>query len=96
MTLADQWDCLPCGDGQETNDLTAVLKVTNPDFYRHVVSQGELGAADAYGDGDWECDHLTQLFQMFIRNRPTSKSLTGYASRLPGPMQKRSPLVSRQ
>lgn len=82
LTLADQWDCLPCGDGQETNDLTAVLKVKNPAFYRHVVSQGELGAADAYGDGDWECDHLTQLFQMFIRNRPTSKSLTGYASRL--------------
>ena len=84
LTLEDKWDCLLCGDHDDENDLTTVLRVSNPDFYRHLVSLGELGAADTYGDGYWDCDDLTVLFQMFIRNSSASKSFTGFASKLRG------------
>ncbi len=49
-------------------DLEAEVKIIRPEAYRKMALGGSLGAAEAYIDGDWECDGLTSLFRLFVRN----------------------------
>jgi cyclopropane-fatty-acyl-phospholipid synthase len=51
------------------------LGVREPRFYRHAVLGGPLSIAESYLRGDWECDDLTELFQIFIRNGQATKQL---------------------
>jgi len=54
--------------GDPDADLSAKVTVHNPRFYRRMVLGGGLGAAESLFDGDWECDDLTALVRIFIRN----------------------------
>ncbi len=66
------------GAGETTygvGDLTARIVVRDSRFYLRVVLGGGLGAAEALRDGDWECDNLTNLVRIFIRNLPLSDRL---------------------
>ena len=55
--------------GENSRDnLQATITVRNPRFYRRLVTGRSLGMAEAYLDGDFECDDLPSLFRIFSRN----------------------------
>jgi cyclopropane-fatty-acyl-phospholipid synthase len=45
------------------------LTITDPAFYNRVLVHGILGAGEAYMDGLWQCDDLTALVELLLRNR---------------------------
>ncbi len=62
-------ECGRCVLGtNETDELNANVIVRNANFYRSLAMNGDVGAADSYLDGDWDCDDLTSLFRIFCRN----------------------------
>lgn len=52
----------------ESADLRATLQIRSPRFYRDLLTGGSLEFAAAYFRGDWDCDDLTALFRIFVRN----------------------------
>ena len=54
--------------GDNTAELQVSIRVKDPTFYRKMVSSGSIGAAEAYVDGSWSCDELTDLVRIFARN----------------------------
>jgi cyclopropane-fatty-acyl-phospholipid synthase len=63
---------LPDGELRELGDLHArehaVLHVLDDQFFARVLTQGEVGAGDAYLDGMWRADDLALLVRLFVRN----------------------------
>ena len=73
----------------QPGDLQVSLQVHRSQFFREAVLGGTLSVAESYLRGDWDCDHLTQLFRIFIRNQPSMDrlnagwaTLANYAHRL--------------
>ena len=50
-------------------DLAATVHVGNAQFFADVAFGGTVGAGEAYIRGLWECDDLTSLVRIFLRNR---------------------------
>lgn len=59
----------------ERADLHATLQVHRPRFFRQAVCGGTLSVAESYVRGDWECEDLTSLFRIFVRNRNSADRL---------------------
>lgn len=45
------------------------ITVHNDRFYQRVIQYRNLGAGESYIDGDWDCDHLDQLFCQIKTNQ---------------------------
>jgi cyclopropane-fatty-acyl-phospholipid synthase len=56
------------------------VTVRQPRFYRAAVSSGSLGVAESYLRGDWDCDDLTALFRLFLRESETADRLNRYVA----------------
>lgn len=65
-------------------DLEATLVVRRPRFFRRAVLGGTLSVAESYLDGDWDCDDLTSLFRIFIRNRAAADRFDRGPARIAG------------
>jgi cyclopropane-fatty-acyl-phospholipid synthase len=63
-------------------DLRANLRVNRPQFFRHALLGGTLSVAESYLNGDWECDDLTSLFRIFVRNRDSASKLDSGLAKL--------------
>ena len=76
--------------GQLTRDfpLTAQLRVNSPSFYTDIAFGGSIGAGEAYMQGSWSCNELTDLLQIMIRNRDVLEQMDSGLSRLSMPLQK--------
>lgn len=57
------------------DDLYVTLKVNDPSFFRQALLGGTLSVAETYLRGAWDCDDLTSLFRIFIRNLDASEKL---------------------
>lgn len=56
------------------------VRVRDMAFYRALAAHGSVGGGEAYGDGAWECDDLTGLIRLLVRNRDLLDGLeTGMA-----------------
>lgn len=66
------------------NDLEATLVVQQPRFFRRAVLGGTLSVAESYLEGDWDCDDLTALFRIFIRNRAAADQFDRGPARFAG------------
>jgi cyclopropane-fatty-acyl-phospholipid synthase len=53
-------------------DLQATLTVRDASFFRHAVLGGSLSVAESYLRSEWDCDNLTVLFRIFLRNLDTT------------------------
>lgn len=62
-------------------DLQATLTVRDAHFFRHAVLGGSLSIAESYLRGHWDCDDLTALFRIFLRNLDTTDRLACGLSR---------------
>lgn len=56
-------------------DLRVTVRIHHPRFFRQAILGGNLSVAESYLRGDWDCDDLTSLFRIFVRNRKSSDAL---------------------
>jgi cyclopropane-fatty-acyl-phospholipid synthase len=70
--------------GDENHPLTVNLVVEQGRFFESVVLGGSVGAAESYMDGDWQCDDLTALVRLLVRNRELLDGMEKGLARLGG------------
>lgn len=68
--------------------LTAELTVLDPRFYSEVAFGGSIGAGEAYINDFWDCDDLTGLLRIMLRNREVLEKMDSGLSLLSKPLQK--------
>jgi len=51
-------------------------------FYWRCVTQADIGLAEAYINGDFDCDDLTMLLQIFVANRSILNGLDSWSAYL--------------
>jgi len=66
----------------ESADLHVTLQVRNPRFYRETVMGGTNSVAESYIRGDWDCDDLTRLIRVFVRNLSNADQFDGGLARI--------------
>ena len=54
--------------GQADADPSVHLRVHSPALFRKFALSGDLGAGEAYMDGDWSADDLPRLLELVLRN----------------------------
>lgn len=65
------------------NRISAMIQVTNSDFFRKACLGGSLGVADSYAEGDWKTDDLVSVFRLFLQNQDVMDGMeSGWASLL--------------
>lgn len=76
--------------GQLTDEipLTTVLTIHDPRFYSEVAFGGAVGAAEAYMQGFWSCDELTNLVRILLINRHVLGEMDTGAAMLSRPLLK--------
>ena len=81
VNLVDSSGTMTFGKGHGPE---ATVQIHRPAFYRHAVLGGSLSVAESWLRGDWDCDDLTSLFRIFLRNLETTDGLNHGLSRLAG------------
>jgi cyclopropane-fatty-acyl-phospholipid synthase len=69
---------------REQDTLRVRVQVQDPAFYRHLASNGSVGAGEAWMDGLWQCDDLVALIRILVRNRDTLDAMETGLARLGG------------
>jgi cyclopropane-fatty-acyl-phospholipid synthase len=62
----------------------ATIDVHDGRFFRALATRGNLGAAESYMRGDWDCDDLVALVRLVCRNAALSGAPRGLTGRLEG------------
>jgi cyclopropane-fatty-acyl-phospholipid synthase len=71
------------GDG----DSHVRVDVVDPAFWPAVAFGGSVGAGEAYMDGSWRCDDLTDLIRLLLRSRQVADGLESGLARLSAPLR---------
>lgn len=66
----------------EPADLRVSLQINRPRFFREALLGGTLSVAESYIRGDWDCDDLTGLFRIFVRNHDSANRFDGPLTQL--------------
>ncbi len=64
------------------------IRVQNSRFYSDVVLAGTLGSGEAYINGHWQCDNLTDLVRLMVFNRDLMNDVDSGWSRVSAPLFK--------
>lgn len=83
LVLDDGIDPVELGDGDRAHPPVRV-DVRHARLYRALAANGSIGAAEAYMDGDWECDDLVGLVRLLVRNRDLLDRMERGPARLGG------------
>lgn len=81
ITIIDGCETLTLGE-QSASSLKTTITVLDDSFYKDVVFRGNLGVAEAYLQGKWKCDNLTNLIRIFCRNLDRSEKMNRGLSRI--------------
>ena len=78
--------------GQETSDsslekIEVTLYVKSSEFYGEVVFGGSIGAGEAYMQGYFECDNLTNLIRLMVRNQSLLDDIESSFAKITAPIQ---------
>ena len=92
LRITDAGSTTTFGSG---NDLTASITVTDPSFFTSVAYGGALGAAEAYMLGYWNCDDLTAVVRILVRNRNVLENLESGVARAGAPLLKLAHWINR-
>ena len=72
---------LPDGEvktfGGADKSVTANIRIVNPRFYKRIVLFGDIGFGEAYVDGDWETDSITNVISWMILNVENNPAISG-------------------
>jgi cyclopropane-fatty-acyl-phospholipid synthase len=88
ITLVDGEDRFDFGDAGEGGLPRVTLTVGNWAAYVDVALGGALGAGEAYVRGHWQCDDLTALVRILVRNEQVLYGLGRGVGRLMAPLHK--------
>ena len=86
LTLIDGDEVLRFGRRDATFPLAVTLTVLHHRFYALTAFSGTVGVGESYIQGDWQCDDLTQLVRIVLRNRATLEGLDSGLARLAQPL----------
>ena len=67
--------------GQADAKISARVRIVRESFFKRCVLFGDVGFGEAYVDGDWETDDITQVISWFILNLENSPGLSGSRAR---------------
>ena len=72
---------LPNGEnleiGKKNSTIKANLVIKNHQFFKRVVLYGDIGFGEAYVDGLWETDNITNIIKWIILNIENAPSVSG-------------------
>lgn len=68
LVITDQSGVHAFGSQEGQDVIRVQIQVKDMQFYKKILLQGVLGAAESYMDGDWETDDLTRLIELMIIN----------------------------
>ena len=76
--------------GRATGDipLTAHLTINDPQFFSEIAFGGVIGSGESYIQGHWECDELTTLVRILLRNRKVLENMNSGLAVITRPLQK--------
>lgn len=69
---------LTIGDGE---GIHAKIRIKNPDFFKVMVLYGDIGFGEAYVDGLWETDNITNVIKWVLLNLENAPSVSGSKTR---------------
>ena len=75
------------GRQTKTCSLHASLVVHRPQFFRRAAFGGDVGAAEAFMDGDWSCDNLADLIRILVVNAQTQAARPSRVAWLAEPLR---------
>ncbi len=78
----------PCISAGGLAPIHVKLEVLDSRFYGEVVFGGSIGAGEAYMQGYFKCDNLTDLIRIFARNQSLLDGIESGWARLTRPIQK--------
>ena len=61
--------------------VSANLEIKNPDFFKRCVLFGDIGFGEAYVDGDWNTNNITNVIKWFLLNIENAPSVSGSSSK---------------
>lgn len=76
------------GTDDETFPLHATIVVHEASFYSDVIFGGTIGSGEAYMARSWDCNELTDLVRIILRNEHVLNSLDGGFGKLMQPLNK--------
>jgi cyclopropane-fatty-acyl-phospholipid synthase len=74
LTMPDG-ELLKLGNGE--GNITATATVKNPAFFKRCVLYGDIGFGEAFVDGDWDTDNITNVIKWFLLNVDHAPSVSG-------------------
>lgn len=74
--------------GSSNDVLQSHITVFNPSFYSDVIFGGTVGAGEAYMAQSWNCDDLTRLVQIILKNEDVLNSIDGGVGKFITPLHK--------
>jgi cyclopropane-fatty-acyl-phospholipid synthase len=88
--------CFGSDNASSTLDpIEVVLYIKNSGFYSEVVFGGSIGAGEAYMQAFFECDNLTKLIRLMVRNQSLLDNIEGGLASLTAPIQKWLHFINR-
>jgi cyclopropane-fatty-acyl-phospholipid synthase len=80
MTKGHFYLTLPGGEMITIGDgvgITANVTITSDEFYKRIMLYGDIGFGEAYVDGLWETDNITNVIKWFLFNVENTPGLSG-------------------
>jgi cyclopropane-fatty-acyl-phospholipid synthase len=74
LTLHDG-EQITIGDGE--GDITAHMRINDPAFYNRILLYGDVGFGEAYVDGLWDTDNITNVIKWALLNVENTPGLSG-------------------
>lgn len=75
---------LPSGEqitlGNGDGGIVANAEIKNPYFFKRCVLYGDIGFGEAYVDGDWNTDNITNVIKWFLLNVDNAPTVSGSSS----------------
>ncbi|MBP7810454.1 MAG: class I SAM-dependent methyltransferase [Bacteroidia bacterium] len=75
---------LPSGEqitlGNGEGGIVANAVINNPYFFKRCVLFGDVGFGEAYVDGDWDTDNITNVIKWFLLNVDNAPTISGSTS----------------
>ena len=75
LVVHDNGETLRFGGGDLSIAPSASVTIHEPSAYSRILMGGTMGAAEAYIDGDWSTDQLTNVTRVFSANMPILESM---------------------
>lgn len=84
MTLGTLNVTMPDGSkrviGSGQGEISANVKVNNYYFFKRCVLYGDIGFGEAYVEGEWETDNITNVIKWFLLNVENAPGISGSAA----------------